>query len=116
MDDYDAFILVDAVPRGESAGTLYMIEPDLAAINESEAGVEAHGMNPMRVLAMAKTMGARPKGVLLIGCEPADLEERIGLSDAVSAAVDGAVEMIEALMVELAGQVVPPAGVEASAP
>ena len=29
QDDYDAAVLVDAVPRGEAPGTLYVIEPDL---------------------------------------------------------------------------------------
>ena len=28
MEEYDAFILIDAVPRGETPGTLYTIEID----------------------------------------------------------------------------------------
>src|SRR5437868_14687112 len=40
LDDYDTLILVDAVPRGSPAGTLYLIEPDLTGIGP-EQGVEA---------------------------------------------------------------------------
>jgi hydrogenase maturation protease len=65
-------------------------------------------MDPARVLAFAWTLGARPGRVLLLGCEPAclagdsdDLELRMGLSEPVGAALDGAVAMIDALIEDL---------------
>ena len=51
MEDYDAIILIDAVPRGEPPGTLYTIEPDLNALDATslaEVSVELHGMNPRK--------------------------------------------------------------------
>lgn len=33
LDDYDTLVLVDAVPRGGSPGTVYLIEPDLSGIS-----------------------------------------------------------------------------------
>lgn len=107
MDDYESVILVDAVPRGGAPGALYTIEPDLDALETAEdIALDTHGMNPMKVLAMVKSMGGRPKRLLLVGCEPApssgdDYEEQMGLSPAVEAAVDGAVEMIESLLEKL---------------
>jgi hydrogenase maturation protease len=109
MDDYEAVILVDAVPRGDAPGTLYTIEPDLDSIDRAAAGdamVETHGMNPMKVLAMVKAMGGERKRVLVVGCEPtaADADEdeqRMGLSEPVAAAIDEAVRMIESLIDKL---------------
>jgi hydrogenase maturation protease len=107
MEDYEAVILVDAVPRGEQPGTLYTIEPDLTAVDDSgpvEMIVETHGMNPMKVLAMVKALGGEPKRILLIGCEPLPSdEERMGLSEPVEAAVDEAVGMVESLIARITG-------------
>jgi hydrogenase maturation protease len=108
MDEYDAIVLIDAVPRGGVPGTLYTIQPDLSALDSAAlqgAAVETHGMNPMKVLAMVQTMGARPKRLLLVGCEPescdGETEERLGLSQPVAAAVQAAVERVEAIVEEL---------------
>ena len=45
-----------------------MIEPDL---DEIEMTVDAHGMDPVKVLALARTLGAQslPR-TLVVGCEP----------------------------------------------
>jgi hydrogenase maturation protease len=106
MDDYQAIILVDAVPRGEAPGTLYTMELDLDSIDPAGTNqmmVETHGMNPMRVLAMVKAMGGRPKRLLLVGCEPATgvEEESMGLSEPVQTAVDEAVGMVVTLLLKL---------------
>lgn len=101
LDNPGLVILIDAVPRGEAPGTLYLIEPDPAAGTIEEALPETHNMNPMRVLNMAKSMGATLRRVLLLGCEPAPLvEETIGLSEPVAAAVDEAVRMVQALVTD----------------
>ena len=101
LDGYELTILIDAVPRGDAPGTLYRIEPDLNALDElseAETSIETHGMNPMKVLAMVKSMGGVFKRVVLIGCEPAPLaaeDGEMGLSDAVAAAIPEAIRMIE---------------------
>ena len=110
MDDYDAVVMIDALPRGDAPGTLYTIEPDLSALDVSapeNAAVETHGMNPLKVLGMVKAMGGQPKRLLVVGCEPersAEAEdiERMGLSEPVAAAVDQAVAMVESLLAKLA--------------
>jgi hydrogenase maturation protease len=109
LDDYDAAILVDAAPRGEEPGTLYVLEPELSA---AEAGgaqpvpMDAHGMNPMRVLEMVGAMGGSPRQVLVIGCEPLTLGDEfegcMGLSEAVESAVDGAIAIVESLIAKIA--------------
>jgi hydrogenase maturation protease len=74
------------------------VEPDLSKLDEPQEGiVETHGMNPLNVLRMAKSMNGGLKKILLVGCEPATLggeEGAMGLSEPVEAAVDEAVKMI----------------------
>lgn len=107
LDGYDVTIFVDATPRGEAPGTLYTIEPDLDELDNPDAGgmvVETHGMNPMKVLGMVKSMGGHFKRILLVGCEPAPLkseEGHMGLSEPVEAAVDEAVKLVESLIENL---------------
>ena len=114
LDEYDTLVLVDTVSRGGSPGTVYLIEPDLTGIG-FEAGVEAgrvavdsHSMDPLKVLAFARTLGARPIRTLLVGCEPATMggdaefeEMQMGLSEPVQAAVAEAIKMIDSLVEEL---------------
>jgi hydrogenase maturation protease len=98
LDDYDTTILIDTVTRGDPPGTIYVIEhePNDAVV----AGVDAHGMNPDSVLALLDTLGGKPGKVLIVGCEPADIEERIGLSEIVSGAVPRAIEVVKQLLTE----------------
>jgi hydrogenase maturation protease len=103
-DDYDAVVLVDAVPRGEEPGTLSVIEPEAEA---HDVPLDAHGMDPVKVLALARQLGEVPDRVLLVGCEPkvhmsGDEEDVVGeLSEPVLAAVEEAVGLIESLLEEL---------------
>jgi len=104
MDPWDMVLLVDACPRGGEPGSLYVIEPDPVGADDARglASVEGHSMNPMTVLRALKSMGVRPPPMLIVGCEPAgcDFQEdgTLGLSPAVEAAVDGAVDLIETLI------------------
>jgi hydrogenase maturation protease len=104
LDNYDVAILVDATPRGGAPGTLYMLEPDLSALDQltaPETALETHSMHPMRVLAWVKAMGGTLPRVLFVGCEPTALdteEGQMGLSVPVQAAVAEAVVVLESLI------------------
>ena len=109
LDGYDTTILVDACPRGEPAGTLYVVEPDVRDMGgvasgspeEQQGAVEAHSMNPLNVLRLASSMGGPLKRVLLVGCEPGTLgpeEGQMGLSAPVEAVIDEAVKMVESIV------------------
>jgi hydrogenase maturation protease len=107
LDGYEVTIFVDATPRGEAPGTLYTIEPDLSELDKLDAvemSVEPHGMNPLKVLGMVKSMGGDFKRIFLVGCEPAPLpseDGHMGLSEPVAAAVDEAVKVVESLIGEI---------------
>jgi hydrogenase maturation protease len=106
MDAPEVTIFVDATMRGEAPGTLYVIEPDLHELAEQSGQgllIEPHGMNPMKVLGMAHSMGAQFNKLLVVGCEPETLggeEGAMGLSAPVQAAVSEAVNLVEGLVKE----------------
>jgi hydrogenase maturation protease len=107
MDGPEVTILIDACSRGDAPGTLYIVEPNLSALDapsNSHVAVDAHSMNPMTVLGMAKSMGAPLQKILLVGCEPSTLgtdEGQMGLSEVVEEAVDRAVQLTESLVARI---------------
>jgi len=106
QDDYDVVILVDAIPRGEEPGTVYLLEPEIE--EGGEVVLDTHGMDPVKVIKFARTLGARPARTFVVGCEPAvvisgdDYEEMLmELSAPVQAAVEGAVKLVESLVEQI---------------
>jgi hydrogenase maturation protease len=105
LDGYDILVLVDVVSRGEPPGTVTVLETSLAAHAVTAEGappVDPHAMGPdavLRLLAgLAASFGAAVRRVLVVGCEPAALDEGIGLSPAVTAAIPVAVATVRELV------------------
>ncbi|MFC5213275.1 hydrogenase maturation protease [Streptomyces coerulescens] len=104
LDGYDTLVLVDATARGEAPGTLYVIEHDgPSGAGDTVPAIDGHRMTPDTVLALLDTLcagtgGQPPRRVLVVGCEPANTDEGIGLSPQVSGAVPRAVRLIEELL------------------
>ncbi|MFE9933288.1 hydrogenase maturation protease [Streptomyces sp. NPDC005533] len=112
LDGYDTLLIVDATARGGEPGTLYLIEADgseepggvgggAGAVGAAPGApvLDGHHMSPDAVLALLGTLCAGtgatpPRRTLVLGCEPACLDEGIGLSAAVSAAVPEAVRTV----------------------
>jgi hydrogenase maturation protease len=106
LDGYRALVLVDTFRHGEPPGTLYLFEHDLDGPAD-EAAFDAHGMDPGAVLSMLERLAEgvgveRPVDrVLVIGCEPASLDEGIGLTESVAAVVDRATQAVVELVDDL---------------
>ncbi|MGI8517907.1 MAG: hydrogenase maturation protease [Acidimicrobiia bacterium] len=102
LEGYDLLVLIDTVSRGEPPGTLMLIEPNpvasVAQRHQVEMGamplLDVHGMEPGSMLGIIDELGARVGRILVVGCQPADLSDGIGLTESVSAAVPGAVAMV----------------------
>ena len=100
---YDTTILIDAAPRGEAPGTVYLIEPDLDNIDaQQSASMDAHSMDPQVVFATLKSLGGSPRRVLIVGCEPLVIDDGIGLSEPVGRAVEEAVRLVHSVVDDLA--------------
>ena len=105
MRGYDALVLIDVSRQGGEPGTLYVME---AQKEDVEAGIEdgqlinPHAMDPQTVLRFVKTLGAWPGKVVIVACEPAQVEEMgMGLSAEVQSAVDAAVALVIETIEEL---------------
>ena len=105
MRGYDALVILDVSKQGGEPGTLYVMEPDEESVPggiEDGDVINPHGMDPQTVLRFVKSVGAWPGRVMVIACEPADVEEMgWGLSDEVRDAVARAVDLVVETVAEL---------------
>lgn len=105
LDGYDTLVLLDATARGGSPGTLYVIDAAEPGSRRAPEGVplDGHRMSPDAVLALLDTLCAGtgsppPRRTLVVGCEPATVEEGMGLSPAVAAALPEAARLVLGLL------------------
>jgi hydrogenase maturation protease len=99
LDGYDGLVIVDTLPRKGKPGDVVVLQvgPDDLGTGD----FDAHGMEPVSVLASLGSMGGELPPTYIVGCEPADLDEGMGLSPEVEAAIDRA---IDAVLGVLAGE------------
>lgn len=92
----DRLVIVDAMRRGGAPGSIYVSE--VTAV-EIAPDADMHATVPSQALGWAKAVGVLPPRVVLIGCEPAVVDElTMALSPAVEAAVEPALERIRELV------------------
>jgi hydrogenase maturation protease len=101
LEEWDALILIDAVPNRGSPGRVHVFEADLETLS-STAGLEAHSMDPAAVFSTLRALDGVAPYTVVVGCEVYDAEEGLGLSESVSAAVPDAVRAVEELIARLA--------------
>jgi hydrogenase maturation protease len=100
---YDAAILVDAIARGGEPGTLYTLEPQPDLSAQVDSGMaDAHALTPDALLAWLHRAGGADVRIIIVGCEPAELDESMEISPRVAASVDNAVALIRDLVREIA--------------
>lgn len=96
LDPFDRVIVVDAMTNGGAPGTLYVQRVESV---EAAREVDLHLAVPAAALAVAQALNALPRHVLIVGCEPEEVDElHMGLSAAVAAAVDQAIDAIDRLL------------------
>jgi hydrogenase maturation protease len=88
IDGYDFVLFLDAVRRGDAPGTLYVIEPrDLPPAVPDAHAMELHNALAFYDRLCEQTKPAKTPKVLVIGCEPQNLAEGMGLSGAMKSAL-----------------------------
>jgi hydrogenase maturation protease len=98
LDGYAALVLVDALPGEGAPGEITVLE-----VSDDDLGsgdFDPHGMAPVAVLASVHQLGGRLPPTYVVGCRPATVEDGIGLSAAVAAAVPRAMDAVRALLTE----------------
>jgi hydrogenase maturation protease len=106
QEDYEAVIFVDAIPRGEEPGTIYLLEPEIE--EDGEVALDTHGMDPVKVIKLSSALGAKRMRTLVVGCEPQvvvsgeDYDDMLmELSEPVRTAAEKAAELVESLVEEI---------------
>ncbi|HKD67211.1 MAG TPA: hydrogenase maturation protease [Candidatus Binataceae bacterium] len=105
LEGYETLVLIDAASKGQAPGTIFLLEPDFErpeTLQRTESGflLDAHGMDPEMVLGILKDLGGSVGRVVIVGCEPADISETMGLSATVERAVDEACRVVRRLIDE----------------
>jgi len=105
LEGYDVLVLIDATETGDAPGTLVVLEPDPPEPRDAGDALDtvgdAHTMSPGVVLAMLAGLGGSVGRILVVGCQPAALEDGIGLSLPVAQVVDQAVDLCIEVLNEL---------------
>ncbi|MGI8574340.1 MAG: hydrogenase maturation protease [Egibacteraceae bacterium] len=99
LNGVDQLVLIDALPSGAEPGTVSLlhVDPD----EQTERGtVDSHAMDPATVFASLRGLGGTLPPTVVVGCEPAEVSERMGLSPVVEAAVEPTVEQLVTLLSE----------------
>jgi hydrogenase maturation protease len=96
---YDALILVDALPAAGSPGEVAVLEVGPEDLGPGD--FDAHGMNPMAVLAGLTGLGGTLPPTYVVGFRTADVAEGIGLGPAATTAVPAAITAIQALLARI---------------
>ncbi len=96
LDGYDALVIVDALPGHGQPGTVTAMEVGAADLGAGE--FDPHGMAPVAVLASLADLGGQLPPTYVVGCTPLDLEDGIGLSEPVQAAIPEAIAIVRAVL------------------
>lgn len=97
LDAWDALVLVDAIPGRGTPGMLHVFQAD----HDGECGatgLDAHSMDPQTVFASLRALGGNPPYTVIVGCEAGSVEEHLGLSEPVAAAVPRAVRAVHRIV------------------
>jgi hydrogenase maturation protease len=104
LDGYDGLVLVDALPDRGSPGALHVFQADHESLSGAR-GLDAHAMDPAAVFAGLNALGGTPPPTVVIGCEVANVDEGIGLSPPVAAAVPAAVRAVDDVVTDLLARI-----------
>ncbi|MDT5209856.1 MAG: hydrogenase maturation protease [Mycobacterium sp.] len=109
LEEWRALVLVDALPNRGAPGTLHVFEADHETLSPT-AGLEAHSMDPAAVFATLSALGGTAPRTIVVGCEVENIDEGMGLSEPLAAAVPYAVAAINDVLAGLAVRTTEPAG------
>jgi hydrogenase maturation protease len=102
LEGYSALIIVDAMPGLGRPGEIRVVAVDPDDVSDSDSpnphGPDPHSMDPVAVLSGLPSLGGALPPTYVVGAQPANLEEGIGLSDPLRAAVPVAGAAIRELL------------------
>jgi hydrogenase maturation protease len=101
LEAADLLVVFDAVDYGLAPGTLKLVEGDEVPAFLGARKMSLHQTGFQDVIATARLMGYCPAELILIGCQPAELEDYGGgLTAPVAARIDDAIAIALARLAE----------------
>lgn len=100
LEEWNALVLIDAIPSRGNPGTLHVFQADHDG-DSAATGLDAHSMDPQTVFASLRALGGTPPYTVIVGCEADSVEEGMGLTAAVTAAVPRAVRAVQKIVAAL---------------
>jgi hydrogenase maturation protease len=101
LDGYAGLVVIDALPGQGNPGDLSVVEVGPDDLGEGE--LDAHGMAPVAVLASLGQLGGSLPPTYIVGCQPSDVGEGMGLTPDVAAAVAPAIDLVFEVLSEHLG-------------
>ena len=93
IENRDRVIVVDTVIVGDPPGTIYRFTDESLVQNKPMLRT-AHGVDFTDVIKTAEMLGTKPKEIIFVGIEPADMSEGIGLSEVIEKRVPTLIKMV----------------------
>ncbi len=87
LDGYEALVVVDALPGHGRPGETVVLQIGSEDLTGLEGAGDPHAMNPVAVLTGLPALGGRLPPAYVVGAHPIQLDEGIGLSEAMAIAV-----------------------------
>ncbi|BDE13323.1 MULTISPECIES: hydrogenase maturation protease [Mycobacterium] len=100
LDEWDSLVLIDAIPNRGNPGALHVFQADHDA-DGGAVGLDAHSMDPQTVFASVRALGGSPPYTVIVGCEAGSVDEGMGLTGPVAAAVPRAVNAVRKIVAAL---------------
>lgn len=102
-DGFETLILVDTVPdAGGGPGSVAVLEVPRGSFGT--ATFDAHDLDPNAVFRSLGALGDELPRTLIVGCQPDTIEDGIGLSEVVAAAVPVAADKVLQLLRQELGE------------
>jgi len=95
LEGASAAVVVDAVSSGADPGTVHVLDASRHPLPASLFAHSTHHLGLGEALELARALGRLPERTLVVGIEGASWDAGDGLSPAVAAAVERAVEEVE---------------------
>jgi hydrogenase maturation protease len=100
LDGYAALILIDALSTAGRPGEVTVLAVAAEDFASTDAGYDPHGMNPVAVLAGLPALGGILPPTYVVGAQPVELGQGIGLSEPLRRAVPVAADAVQELLAQ----------------
>lgn len=100
-ESVEKLVIVDALRGKGEPGSIYRLEIGAENISSAQSAASLHGLGVLDSLQLMARLGIRPPKVIIIGVEPFDVANGLGLSPQMEALVPQIITAVERELEEL---------------